>query len=343
MKNFLFPIYLICANFTACYGENVPSGMPVNNPFSSSENSFEQAKKFDFNDPDQILDLIKYLNFSIYKNILISIQIIWTNDFSIDDLSEILSGCDNVKHLVFKGFPIGPEGAKVIARSPHMKNLRHLDLTSNNIHSEGMETIVKSPNLKNLESLNLTKNFIEYNGVKALKDSGNLWNLKHLNLSFNSINDKGAQKISDSPILKNLESLDLSNNNLGEVFQFYANPNIKGGVEAIPVNLRKNIYDDLGVVAIANSPYLRKLKSLNLSGNTIREAGSLAISKSQTLKNLQHLNISNAKYFDIGKIAQSQTLTNLQVLDVRNNQIFWSTQKTLEDLKIQKPYLNLIY
>ena len=85
------------------------------------------------------------------------------------------------------------------------------------------------------------------------------------------------------------------------------------------MDLIANLVSDRGAIAIANSPNLSNLKTLDLYNNQITEKGMEALLNSKTLKNLELLilvrnEISPGKQID--DLAKNQTLPSLRRLEV---------------------------
>jgi Leucine-rich repeat (LRR) protein len=226
---------------------------------------------------------------------------------SIDRLTQLLSApfCSQLTHLIFESCEIGDEGAAVLARSEHLRNLSSLGLEYNKIGAAGIAVLARSENLINLSSLNLEGNEIGDEGAAVLARSENLRNLSSLNLGQNGIGAEGAAALARSENLINLTFLGLWHNGIG----------------------------DAGAAALARSENLRNLTSLMLSWNGIGAAGARAIAISEHLKNLTSLRLGFNRIGDAGAAAfvRSEYLKKLTSLNLLDNGIYFDTKRILRE------------
>jgi uncharacterized protein (TIGR02996 family) len=76
---------------------------------------------------------------------------------------------------------LGDDGARILARSPHLVELRVLKLTDCGIENEGARALAESKNLHQLVRLDLGNNPIGDSGFREFLPPSNLPNLRHLN------------------------------------------------------------------------------------------------------------------------------------------------------------------
>ncbi len=162
----------------------------------------------------------------------------------------------SLAHLDVGRNRISEQGARAIARAPHIQALRTLDVSITSIGVKGAQHLAHALTMTGIEVLNLSTTGQRPEAARELAAAPNLRALRRLDLSHNSIGDDGAQALVSSPYLSRLEDLRLNRNHIG----------------------------DLGAVAIAQSPFLKHLKHLNLDGNRIGYDGQRALGKNAHLK-----------------------------------------------------------
>src|SRR5262249_4155355 len=144
----------------------------------------------------------------------------------------------------------GPGGAQVLARWPGAVSLRQLTFWFAAIGPEGMEALATSPYLGNLTELNLHGGFIGTPGALALANSTTLRRLRGLSLGYNKIGPPGIAALLHSANLAGVEDLKISFNG----------PNDNGP-------------GDAGLLALATSPTIRRLRSLDLAESRVTAEG----------------------------------------------------------------------
>ena len=169
-----------------------------------------------------------------------------------------------IHSLDFQG-PIGPEGARALAGSPHVAGLRTLVLPCHRLGPSGTRALVESPHLAALEDLDLGSNGIGDQGARALAAAAGLQTLRGLDLWANGITAEGARALARSPHLAGLTRLDLACNAIGAS----------------------------GARAFADSPHLRALKQLDLACADIGPAGGRALAESPHLGALERLGLAH--------------------------------------------------
>lgn len=128
--------------------------------------------------------------------------------------------------------------------------LERLDLSGNPTGDDGLVHLAAAADLHGLRELVLRSDGIEHDyrvravGAAAFARSASLTRLRALNLAGQGVGDEGFRSVVGSANVRHLERLDVSRNGLGEIGSEWA-------------------------VALLESPYLGRLRHLNLSGNTI--------------------------------------------------------------------------
>lgn len=209
------------------------------------------------------------------------------------DGAKLLAGSPHLSRLTTLDVSrthIGDAGIGALADSPHLSRLTRLILHYNQISDAGVAALANSKNLCNLTTLNLLRNPIGPKGVQNLANSKNFCNLTTLNLWENAIGSEGAQALADSPHISRLTTLDLSNNQINDT-GVAALANSKNLCNLTTLNLHGNRIGDAGVAALANSPHLARVMTLDLGFNAIRSAGAEALVNSPYLSSLMTLNL----------------------------------------------------
>jgi uncharacterized protein (TIGR02996 family) len=186
---------------------------------------------------------------------------------------------------------LGPDGARALAASPHLRRLTALILFDCLIGPEGAKALAAAPSLGSLTTLDLSgldwgyPNDIENEGVQALARSPYLTGLTHLYLNENRIGDEGAEALADSASLSGLVYLDLRGNAIG-----------------LP-----------GARALARSPHLARLTYLGLGGYSFVDPAPVR-EAAETLLSSPHLPNLTCVDFDYpySLIADAETMTAFQ-------------------------------
>jgi hypothetical protein len=128
---------------------------------------------------------------------------------------------ERIRHLTLEGYTdmpkdgsltLGPQGAAVLAGSPHLSGLRELRLRENEIGDEGVRHLARSSHLGNLTLLDLERNSVGDAGLGHLLDSRRLAGLRYLNLQENLVGPDGLAALLASPRLKQWSLVDLRQN-----------------------------------------------------------------------------------------------------------------------------------
>ena len=231
-----------------------------------------------------------------------------------------------VTHLRLSGLGLGPDLARVLARSTATGELLALDVSDNDLGPRGAETLARATGLARLQELDLAGNDIGDAGARSLASTK--LHLKSLNLSGNGITGAGVKTLGTGALLRGLSSLDLTMNAIqpdgaralanvpfGDLkFLFFLGCEVgTEGAEALAASesmksltvlaLSGNSVGDAGAAALAGSQHLGSLTLLDLGANGIGSKGALALAKSTTLETLESLELSGN---DVGKAAESK-------------------------------------
>lgn len=145
--------------------------------------------------------------------------------------------------------------ARMLGRSPYLKNLKEVSLVHFEFSHEGVLEIADSPNTTGLRNLNLSNNNVGHLGAQIVARGHSMGGLEYLYMGNNRIGLVGALAIASSPTMSNLRELDLWRNDIG----------------------------DAGARQLAESPYLGNLRSLSLSENNLSLRGLSYLSESKHL------------------------------------------------------------
>jgi uncharacterized protein (TIGR02996 family) len=245
-------------------------------------------------------------------------------------------------------------GLEALVSSPHVRGLKVLDVDFNRVGPEGARAVAESPNLAGLTTLVLRDCHIGSAGAASLASSPHLAGLEKLDVMDNGIDNAGAVALAGSPHLTNLVELSCRNNSIGpagvralapahrpRLTRLYLSVNPLGleGVRALVVSpsLGRLNCLGLGVVclraadadrvaaarALAGSPHVAGLKSLDLFRNHVGDAGARALAESPHLANLADLDLFENEITDAGSQAllNSPHLAGLRRLNLSGNAV----------------------
>lgn len=175
--------------------------------------------------------------------------------------------------------------------------VRHVHLTDAAAH---MPALVTCPHLAHVSELNLSCNDLGNGGVNVLVRSTHLKHVECLDLGFNGLDDDGVKVLAEATALPALRELALNDN--GQVTSD-------------------------GARAVAESPFLAGLRSLDLSGNDVNEHGVRSLAASRSLGALEALKLAGNHIGDAGVVALvasplfARCLKRDSRLDLRKNTI----------------------
>jgi uncharacterized protein (TIGR02996 family) len=225
---------------------------------------------------------------------------------------------------------MGPDGVRALAESPNVAGLTALSLRNVHAGTAGAVALARSPYLTRLEVLDLWGNDVGDEGAVAIARSPHLGAVKDLSLWVNSVGPKGARALTSSPHLR-FTRLILSANRLGSegVRVVAAAPSLGRvthlGLGGLGVAVRGESAAALprAAEALAGSPHLARLISLNLYSNRLGDSGALALAASPYLANLADLNLESNEITDAGSRAlfDSPHLAGLQRITLWSNSL----------------------
>jgi uncharacterized protein (TIGR02996 family) len=186
----------------------------------------------------------------------------------------------NLSALDVSACDIGPDGLRLIANSPHLRQLVSLTAFRNRFGCDGLSTLAASPLAGQLHVLELQNTGIGDRGVAAMANSPLLNRLlgPGLNLSMNPIGDSGAQALAACPDLEPFTELILRDCRVSDAgaIALAASPNV---ANLVYLDLWQNRIGDAGAKAMAASPHLGNVRVLSLRDNLITTTGANALRK----------------------------------------------------------------
>ncbi len=199
--------------------------------------------------------------------------------------------------------PIGDGGAALLASSP-LVGLSALDVVGCEIGADGLRLLAGSPHLRQLVTLTAFRNPFGCAGAEALAASPLAERLRVLAIQNTGIADRGAAALAASRLLDQLAGpgLNLSMNPIADVgaAALAASPHLERFTELV---LRDCRIGDLGARALAGSPHLANLGDLDLWHNRIGDAGAHALAASPHLTDLRELSIRDNAITHVGAAA----------------------------------------
>jgi Ran GTPase-activating protein (RanGAP) involved in mRNA processing and transport len=187
--------------------------------------------------------------------------------------------------------PLGDAGAVFLAQAP-LVNLSGLDVSGCDIGPDGLRLLANSPHLRQLVSLVAFRNCFGCDGIAALAASPLAEQLHVLEAQNTGIGDRGIAALADSPLLDRLlgPGLNLSMNPIGNagVQALAARPDLAPFTELI---LRECRVSDAGASALASSPNVANLVYLDLWQNRVGDVGARALAASPHLGNMNALSL----------------------------------------------------
>lgn len=152
--------------------------------------------------------------------------------------------------------------------------------------AEVFPQLVESPLLAEIRELDFCGNDLGNGGPNLLARSSHLQNLEGLNLGYNDLTDRGLETLTGISALTRLRSLSINDNpHLGPP----------------------------GIRALADSPYLGQLRTLDISGNGLTSSALRLLINSPTLKLLDHVALHGNAFGDAGieALAESDLLKRM--------------------------------
>lgn len=123
------------------------------------------------------------------------------------DAEDLFAGRVRGNQLMLSSLGIEADTARLLWKSPRMKEITWLDFDDNRLGDEGVKDLADCEFLVNLQYLNLNKNGVTDSGIKALSRSKYLGKLKRLHLKHNPIKGEGILTLVESGMLDSLQAL----------------------------------------------------------------------------------------------------------------------------------------
>ena len=243
-------------------------------------------------------------------------------------LEVMLSGQDVPKAAIAREIhadssDLGDAELEALAASPQLEHIKALWLAKNQIGDEGMLALMRSHYIDNLRIIDVRENKVGFEGIDAILRHPELPRQLHiLDISGNAdlANADFHGRLGRSRKLIRLRSLALDDLAFDEdAIRIFAYARVFNRLQSL--SLRRNLVNDEAVAYLARSPYLGKLRSLDLSdqgGAGLTSKALVTIGSSRVLSELTELSLSGAWIDDQG-IAEFSTVNfmkNLEHLDL---------------------------
>jgi uncharacterized protein (TIGR02996 family) len=169
----------------------------------------------------------------------------------------------HLRGLDLSGNAIDSEALAHLAASRYVCLLKAVDLSDNPLGARGAMMLGHAWSSGELVEVHLARCGLRGDGLRALLgERSRAW--RRLDLSGNSLEPRDLAHLAEAPLMRGLAALDLAANPLGGLSVLADSPNAAGLVD---VGLCGAGVGDEGLTALANSPYLTSLRSLDLRGH----------------------------------------------------------------------------
>lgn len=238
---------------------------------------------------------------------------------------------NQIEHLWLADTFLAGQGMQELARSAYLGGLKTLRLGGNDLSAHDLQALSGARTFAQLSELDLSRNRIGDRGLQLLAYAESLKTLRTLNVRQNDVGVLGLRAIADSPILTDLEAFDISGNEFGSAgLQYLASAANYGRLREL--HLAECDLQSSDITALTQSPYLKRLHTLELSGNRLREA----IGPLSTSPNFQQLTTLGLRRADLDNISARALLEDdawphLTSLDLRDNRLI--DRRTREQLQ----------
>jgi uncharacterized protein (TIGR02996 family) len=226
-------------------------------------------------------------------------------------------------------------GPILLGRSRHLVQLVALDLGVTALGDRGLEALAASPVFASLQTLHINDNDpLGVRGMRAIADSPNLAELNRLDVSGNSLSEAALRTLFEGRTTGKLARLVMHGNRLGDAGTaalvgslLFARMVEQDGA----IDLRRVEMGPTGVRALADTPLLQGLESLDLEGNFLGDTGLAALAASPHLTHLRVLSLRENRIGDEGvrALARAPVMATLRVLDLTGNLITQDSQVRL--------------
>jgi hypothetical protein len=135
-------------------------------------------------------------------------------------------------------------------------------------------------------------------GLVALGATTAMPRLVHLKLGPNWMTATGLRALADGPLAGQIQHLDLSNAHIQDLGVGVVVQSARLAGALVALSLRSCWLTDLAAAAVAASPHLGRLRSLDIGPNGITGAGVLALAGSPLLRRLRRLGLGMLRRCD---------------------------------------------
>jgi uncharacterized protein (TIGR02996 family) len=197
------------------------------------------------------------------------------------------------------------EAGVALAQSPYFRNLRSLNLHFGNLNRGGAEALAVSPLLRHIERFGIGFNEITNAGIEALANSPYLGQLRQLNISHSEGTPVMGRHLARAPWLRQLRMLEVHYNALKDSgFKWLIQ--IDGVSQLMSLNLQSCELTYPSIQRLVDCPYLKNLRTLNLTGNSFGSKGATLLARSPLREQLWLLQGDTATFHRRGS-ARLQT------------------------------------
>jgi len=207
---------------------------------------------------------------------------------------ETLAGCPalaKVRSLDLSENALPDRALTSLARCPAWPSLERLNLYRGLYEAPGMRALASAPIARSLRSLNLSRcHTIKAAGLRALLRSEHLTGLRELNLAECQVGSRVIKDLFAYP-WQGLERLDLSSNDLTAAGVRHVAGSLRmATVRSLNLGGNHHVNDD-GAVALARSPHLGALVALDLGFWELRARGVRALAEAPWMKQMRRLEL----------------------------------------------------
>jgi uncharacterized protein (TIGR02996 family) len=211
---------------------------------------------------------------------------------------------------------LGPESLRALA--VRCSSLRSLNLESAaGVSGKGIAALAEGLRGSSLVSLDLGGCNLRQAGAQALANIGLPATLRWLALGYNGFKPPGLLPL--VPALRRLAQLALPHSSVNdEVAKAFADTNMENLTSLF---LWRNEIGAEGIKALAGSPWMARVGSLDLGWNPLGDDGIKALAASPYLTGMRRLDLHRTRATAVGALAlaESPYLEGVEVLDFRQN------------------------
>jgi uncharacterized protein (TIGR02996 family) len=253
-----------------------------------------------------------------------------------------------IRELDLAGNDLGNRGPNLLAKSRHLVRLDSLDLGFTELGDKGLQALAGSPVFSSLRRLQINdNNHLGVPGMRALSESQFLTSLVELDISGNSLSALALRPLFESPLAERLDRLALQRNRLGDagMESLVVSPVFARMIaKDLALDLRRLEIGPMGAKALAASPAIERVESLDLEGNVLSDQGLAALAASPYLKRLRVLSLRENRIGDDGvlMLSRSSLMATLRVLDLTGNLITRDSQDRLHEASVAYDWRGLL-